>query len=257
MKEPVRLWQRRGELDELLARALDPNAVEPSALELDAMTSKLAASLGVPLASPGSPVSAGPVAGSSALAGATALVPAWKLAAWVMSGVVLGVGLSGTVTALVSPPDGPAPANSPEPHPMPSAATRAAPPPFPEPNLPAPTASVTSPPPTTSPARAPEPRGPERSSETLPLPSDGELSLLRRAQESLHSNPRSALAMTVRHEQEYPSGLLAQEREVIAIDALVRLGRFGEARARADLFQSRYPGSAHARRLEQLLKDAP
>jgi hypothetical protein len=47
--------------------------------------------------------------------------------------------------------------------------------------------------------------------------------------------------------------MLAQEREVIAIDALVRLGRRGEADARARRFVGAYPGSPDVQRVETIL----
>jgi hypothetical protein len=55
--------------------------------------------------------------------------------------------------------------------------------------------------------------------------------------------PQAALDATARHERGYPNGALAQEREAIAIRALVLLGRTTEARARADRFRSRFPQS--------------
>jgi hypothetical protein len=44
----------------------------------------------------------------------------------------------------------------------------------------------------------------------------------------------------------FPSGVLAQERERLSIDALVALGRAPEAAARAGAFLRRYPDSPHA-----------
>ena len=55
--------------------------------------------------------------------------------------------------------------------------------------------------------------------------------------------PQVALGAIARHERRYPNGALAQEREAIAIRALVLLGRTTEARARADRFRSRFPQS--------------
>ena len=45
--------------------------------------------------------------------------------------------------------------------------------------------------------------------------------------------PTKSLALADEHAARFPAGVLAQEREVIAIEALVRLGRMKEARARA------------------------
>jgi hypothetical protein len=46
--------------------------------------------------------------------------------------------------------------------------------------------------------------------------------------------------------------VLAQERDVLAIQALIALGRTDEARARRERFLAAYPGSAHKRRLDAL-----
>jgi hypothetical protein len=87
------------------------------------------------------------------------------------------------------------------------------------------------------------------------LAADGEteIELLQRAQDALGSAPARALDLVNRHATRFPGAALGQEREVIAIDALVRLGRTGEARARAAAFAARFPTSAHLRRLEALV----
>jgi hypothetical protein len=53
----------------------------------------------------------------------------------------------------------------------------------------------------------------------------------------------AALAATREHERRFPSGMLVQEREAMAVRALVLLGRRDEARARTDRFRARFPGS--------------
>jgi hypothetical protein len=74
--------------------------------------------------------------------------------------------------------------------------------------------------------------------------------LLERARRALASDPNRALALTREHARTYPNGVLAQEREVIAIEALKRLGRSSEADSRRGTFEERYPQSAHRRNLE-------
>ena len=61
--------------------------------------------------------------------------------------------------------------------------------------------------------------------------------------------------MAEAYPQKYPGGKLGQERELIAIEALSALGRTAEARARAKLFLTLFPDSAHRRRLEVLIPD--
>ena len=84
-----------------------------------------------------------------------------------------------------------------------------------------------------------------------------ELQLLAAAQRALHAAPARALALTDKHAEAYPSGRFEQEREEIAIEALLALGQNEAARARARRFLARYPGSTHARRVSQLLSAAP
>ena len=73
--------------------------------------------------------------------------------------------------------------------------------------------------------------------------------LLERARTALASNPAQSLALAQRHAAEFPHGLLVQEREVIAISALRRLGRTAEAAARAARFDARFPKSVHQPKL--------
>jgi hypothetical protein len=81
---------------------------------------------------------------------------------------------------------------------------------------------------------------------------ESEVDYLRRAQAALASSPSETLKMVDAHPTLYPRGILAQEREVIAIDALARLGRRSEAIQRAAAFRSAFPRSAHLSRLAAL-----
>lgn len=65
-----------------------------------------------------------------------------------------------------------------------------------------------------------------------------------------------ALAATREHEQRCGSGGLVQERERIAIEALVKLGRADAARARARAFEERFPSSPHVRRVRQVIDES-
>ena len=107
---------------------------------------------------------------------------------------------------------------------------------------------------------APVPRAPAPSvvPTALAAHEESEASFLRRAQTTLAADPSAALALLDEYPSRYPHGSLAQEREVMAIDALARLGRMDEARARAADFEARYPHSAHESRLDAILqKDQP
>ncbi len=89
---------------------------------------------------------------------------------------------------------------------------------------------------------------------TAPIPAESEVKLLSRAQAALAANPSQALSIAGEHEHRFPSGTFVQEREVIVIQALVRLGRTLEARARAEHFHTLFPGSAHGRRVDVLVR---
>jgi hypothetical protein len=80
-----------------------------------------------------------------------------------------------------------------------------------------------------------------------------ETQLVTRAQDALRSNPSEALALCNDHAKRFPNGMLVQEREVIAIEALVKTGRTDEARRRADRFKARFPGSAAIRRIDVIV----
>jgi hypothetical protein len=78
-----------------------------------------------------------------------------------------------------------------------------------------------------------------------------EAALLEQARAALRGDPANALALAERHRRRFPHGALGQEREVIAIEALKRLGREAAASARAAAFERRYRGSVHRPRLER------
>ena len=77
-----------------------------------------------------------------------------------------------------------------------------------------------------------------------------ELELVQRAQSALTSDPVRALAIAGEHARAYPSGELVQEREVIAVEALSRLGRSDEALRRARALVQQFPRTPYATRLE-------
>ena len=80
-------------------------------------------------------------------------------------------------------------------------------------------------------------------------PAETEAELLERARDALSDNPARALALTEQHRAHFPAGVLAQEREVIAIQALKRLGRADAAAQRSAAFARRYPNSAYGKKL--------
>jgi hypothetical protein len=88
-------------------------------------------------------------------------------------------------------------------------------------------------------------------SEALP----SELSLIQAAQAAA-GQPAKALHALNEHARIYPQGVLSQEREVLAISALLALGKRDEAEARAERPAREHPDSAHLRRVRVLLDGA-
>jgi hypothetical protein len=74
--------------------------------------------------------------------------------------------------------------------------------------------------------------------------------ILRAARRAMSTDPAHALALAREHAQKFPDGMLSQEREAIAIEALARLGRTSEAKARAESFSGSFPASPYRRRNE-------
>lgn len=77
------------------------------------------------------------------------------------------------------------------------------------------------------------------------------LDVARRALE--REDGAAALAVTREHERRFPNGALLQEREAMAIRALLLIGNTDEARARAGRFRERYPDSLLLPAIDSLL----
>jgi len=76
--------------------------------------------------------------------------------------------------------------------------------------------------------------------------------LLRAARAALATEPARALALAREHERRFPRGVLAQEREVITIQALAAMGEGDAARKKAEGFDEKYPGSPHRNRVDEV-----
>lgn len=218
----------------------------PSSTQLNGLASRLGpilAGSALVAASSATGVAAGK--GAAAAAQATLGATAFKVG----GAAVLAATIAGGTYWAASDTNSPPPARST------TSQTHVAPPPrvvLPEPAISAPEAEPT--PPLEAPPSA---NPPVQRSSPSPARSADESTLLRQAQAQLKSNPARALALTQEHRRRFPKGVLAQEREVIAIDALARLGQGSEAQKRARDFDERYPGSAHQRRVESATKPAP
>lgn len=81
-----------------------------------------------------------------------------------------------------------------------------------------------------------------------------EIELLRDARFALRQSPGRALELTEQHARFHPGGKLAQERELIAISALVALGRRTAALARGASFERAFPSSPYRKQVGDLLR---
>jgi hypothetical protein len=256
IEEPARLLDPDADTPAPLRDALDAGRAElPDAARLARLAARL------PLGGPPSPPSPpapppaaplAPAAAPSVLSGAlvgAALALAVVGGAFVREALTENVGAQtiATTTArpAVSAPPVEASRAAVEPPatrldpPPPSASPAASTPPPRASAPPTASASAPSPAPTIEASAAPEP----------PAAGESEVALLQRAQDALGADPARALALASEHEQRFPRGSLGQERELLAVSALVALGRSEDARARAIRFLARHPDSAHRSRL--------
>jgi hypothetical protein len=113
--------------------------------------------------------------------------------------------------------------------------------------LPSATTALAAPKPSAS--SAPPPRSVLPSAES----SATELKLLEQAQNALVATPAAAIVLADEDARRFPDGVLRQEAEVIAIEALLRVGNRAGAESRAEKFRTAYPTSPHLRRMEAIL----
>jgi hypothetical protein len=205
-----------------------------AALDLpsDAQLASLASKLGPVLAAPAGGAAAGSGLGTAAKLALAAAVLAG-------AGVATVAYLRGTHSVPPAHPSALA-VSAPSPAPSPAPPSRA---PGEAPLGSAELAPAVEGPSSTPEASASRPGGPVRPAET-------EAELLERARSALGTSPARALALTDQHRAHFPAGVLTQEREVIAIEALKRLGRTDAAARRASDFARRYPGSAYQKKLD-------
>jgi hypothetical protein len=105
-----------------------------------------------------------------------------------------------------------------------------------------------------APKSAPEPESvpPPPSASTL----REEMQLLSKGRKLMRdADPTAALAVFESHGSRFPSGALAEEREVHRHEALCELGRLDQARALRSAFARDYPRSPHAAKLARACKE--
>lgn len=111
--------------------------------------------------------------------------------------------------------------------------------------------------PLSAPPAAPPPAVEPRAADPPPPAPPREMELLGPAQDALRGgDPTRALALATQHADVHPTGLMTEEREAIAIEALARLDRLDHATTRLARFVTRYPQSGYRARLERLVTGA-
>jgi hypothetical protein len=73
----------------------------------------------------------------------------------------------------------------------------------------------------------------------------------------LRGEPGEAMRPIELHARRFPNGVLAEEREALAVESLVSLHRYDEARARAATFRTRFPGSLNQGAVDAALRSIP
>lgn len=135
--------------------------------------------------------------------------------------------------------------------PMPRPSTSDPPPP---PDLQAPVEAVPESP--TLSMRRPRLRSPNTvatgSASTAPSERSDELTLLHAARRLVSENPAGALTLLREHEMNHPRSSLTQERELMIVECLVRLGERELATKAVEAFVKRYPRSSHRPRIDAL-----
>jgi hypothetical protein len=261
LHDPPRL-RRDGTAPPLLRVALGAEGDEPSVSDL----ARLAVGLGIPPmppaggAPPGTPATAAP-----ATSGALALLKS-KVISGVVAPALIGA-MSATAVLKVAAPSRSTPVPSASiAVPLVVSSRPASVPAAPKVSSPSPSASavpIVVPDAPRASSSAKERREPVPAEVALPAepfasspppPPESEVRLLERAKASLDSDPAAALALTDQHRDRFPRGMLEQEAEVIAVEALARAGRYDLAAARLAKFRARFRNSAYLPHLESVVR---
>ncbi|MGE0547963.1 MAG: hypothetical protein AB7O24_00720 [Kofleriaceae bacterium] len=221
----------------------------PSATQIQGLSAKLAAQLATPAA-------IGSAAGVTK-AGVVTVRGVAKLAAVIFVAAAGGFGISALIAEHHTPPVADRAEVSTSPVAPVTPATT--------PIVPMPPMIETQPAlPSAPPARRERRRAPATAVASIPTTSPSptpspsfardEVTLLGEAKRALAAGDGvTALELADAHATQFPSGALLEEREAIATEALVALGRTPEARARLDRFHDQFPQSGYHQRLERLV----
>jgi len=222
----------------MLAAALDK---KPS----PAASARMARALGLTVVTVAT-ATATATAGTALAAGAAVKAPVAAGAAvwpWISAGV-LGLVVAGTVVATRTPhaaPTGTAPASAPRTEPAPSVAAVGGSPPI---------SDVTERPPAPA-ASSRRSRGTTTATTTGAVTEQTAVIDAARAAVAARSD-RRALNILRRYEERYPAGLFRPEAAALKVEALMHLGRDGEARALAERFVVEHRGTLLAARVAEI-----
>jgi hypothetical protein len=81
-----------------------------------------------------------------------------------------------------------------------------------------------------------------------------EIRLVESARARVISDPAHALQLCLQHDRTFPDGVMREEREAIAISALIALGRHAEAREHGARFLFGHPASPYGPSLKEQLR---
>jgi hypothetical protein len=223
VSDPVRIREAGSdvpeELRELFRASSKPAPLTPA---VDAMLSTRVAAM----------------AATSAAAPTSLLV---KALPWLLGGT-LAVG--GVATFRAHRHEAAAPQRSPAAAPAPEVVEPAGPPPAVAPPAPAPSTRVGTPRPIAA-------KGPPADA---PDGLVGEERLLNEAHQAVAADPHRALSLAQSHARRYPHGQLAAERQLIMIEALVKLGHHRRAEALGRALRETAPNSIYEDRLDEILR---
>ncbi len=106
-------------------------------------------------------------------------------------------------------------------------------------------------------AAPPRPAVAPAASDAAPPTLGDEVRAVTQARAALRSNPARAVEILARAERSVTRPQLLDERDLVHVEALARLGRWAEARDRALALEARAPRSPQSARARALLRGAP
>jgi hypothetical protein len=107
--------------------------------------------------------------------------------------------------------------------------------------------------PSVEPSTAPVEVAQAPSAQVVPIVEEARV--LESARRLLETDPARAVSLIDEHARRFPSGALGEERELLAVDALLRAGRVDAAESRARAALRAHPNGVHAARISRLIEN--